>query len=607
MKVTLSKQGAGKFLDFLNAEYFKRAKLFEELYWISYMGDHSIDKKFAKAQDDLTKFQSDKNLAKMVDEAIAVSGSKLKERLLLWQKLFRVYQIPKELLPLRDKIAKKESYVQEKRLSLKWGYTDPKTKKFVEASHLKMWNLLTDSPDEKVRKACYEALEKFAVSAIGDYLEYVALLNQFARGAGFSDFYAYKVFIEEGMTKKELFEIFDKIFDKTKGAFKNIQSFIKKNPGMEKPWNFSYMISADFSKEEDPYFQFSEALPLWTKTFSNLGIDFRGSHIVLDLLDRKGKSSNGFCRWPVVIHYKNGKRQTGKSNFTCNVVPGAIGSGQEGIHTLFHEGGHSAHLLNSDQIDVCTNAEYPPSSTAWAETQSMFLDTISGSIEWRTRYAKNAKGEFYPFDLFKRKLDKLHIFSPLRMMSIMKIMYFEKEVFETKNLNKKKLLEIAQKTRAEFSALKHNSFNLLDTHHLYHWDSACSYHGYGLAELALSQWREYFFKKYGFIVDNKMVGREMTKVWKLGFSKTFPELVKIATGKPLSPNAFIKSTMRSKSGVLKIAKERIERLAKVKTKPGDLNLGAKIEIFHGKQKITDNSKSFESMVSKYQNWLRKQK
>ncbi|MDQ5953067.1 MAG: hypothetical protein QG551_295, partial [Patescibacteria group bacterium] len=138
------------------------------------------------------------------------------------------------------------------------------------------------------------------------------------------------------------------------------------------------------------------------------------------------------------------------------------------------------------------------------------------------------------------------------------------------------------------------------------WESTCSYHGYGLAELALSQWREYFFKKYGYIVDNKNVGKEMLKVWKLASSKTFPEFVKMATGKKLSSDSFIKSSMRSKKEVIRIVKQRIEKLKSVKNKNTN-DIGAKIELVHGKEKIADNSKGFDQMVKKYNTWLLKQK
>jgi len=402
-----------------------------------------------------------------------------------------------------------------------------------------------------------------------------------------------------------LFAIFDAIYEKTKHSFDNVAKLAEGNPKMSKPWNFSYMISSDFEKEEDQYFKFETALDVWTKTFANLGVNFRSSSIYLDLLDRKGKYHNGFCHWPDIIHYKNGKRIPGRANFTCNLVPDMIGSGADAIHTLFHEGGHAAHLLNSDMQDVCINNEYSPASTAWAETQSMFMDTIFSSIEWKTRYAKNSKGEMYPFNLFERKVEKLHVFAPLGMMSIMAVMNFEKEIFETKNLTEKKVVEIAKKVGNKFSAFKNNSSRLLTVPHIYSWQSACSYHGYGLAEIALTQWREYFFKKYGYIVDNPQVGKEMLKVWKLGMSKTFPEFIKLATGSKLSPKALIKGITQSKGEIIKNAKKKIEKLKTIKNKKTN-DIGAHIYLVHGKQKIADNSKGFDAMMKKYTTWLLKQ-
>jgi hypothetical protein len=191
------------------------------------------------------------------------------------------------------------------------------------------------------------------------------------------------------------------------------------------------------------------------------------------------------------------------------------------------------------------------------------------------------------------------------MMSIMRVMYFEKEIFESKNLTREKVIATAKKINNKLSAFKWDGLWILNVPHIYSWESTCSYHGYGLAEIALSQWREYFFKKYGYIVDNPNVGKEMLKVWKLAMSKTFPEFVKLATGKKLSADAFIRSVMATKQEVIEKAKQRIARLAKVKRKD-TYELGAKIELVHGKQKIADNSKGFESMVKKYNAWLAKQ-
>ena len=48
----------------------------------------------------------------------------------------------------------------------------------------------------------------------------------------------------------------------------------------------------------DPYFPFEEAVEVWARTFAALGIHYRGATMRLDLCDRPGKYSNGFCHWP---------------------------------------------------------------------------------------------------------------------------------------------------------------------------------------------------------------------------------------------------------------------------------------------------------------------
>lgn len=39
---------------------------------------------------------------------------------------------------------------------------------------------------------------------------------------------------------------------------------------------------------------------MWGRTFAALGINYKGSVMTLDLCDRQGKYSNGFCHWPQV-------------------------------------------------------------------------------------------------------------------------------------------------------------------------------------------------------------------------------------------------------------------------------------------------------------------
>lgn len=597
-----------QFLDDLNQLNFKLHKRFEDFYWTSHMGDHSIDAKYAAAQAERDAFRADPNYTQKIQEYLKIASPKNKQRLNKWLLYFSCYQMPKKALALKDQITKLENKIQEKRIkSAKQneGYIDPYTKKFVQVSALQLSFISAGNPDEKMRKAAFEAREKLATIFIKEYIQLIGLRNKFARELGYEDFYAYKLGREEGMSKKELFSLFDKIYSKTKYAFGSIREMEKIKPGLRKPWNFYYIMAGDFRKEEDPYFQFSDALVLWGKSFAAMGIDFRGGELTLDLLDRPGKWNNGFCQGPKLVNYVGGKRQPGSANFTCTLVLGQVGAGWDAYHTLFHEGGHAAHFLNMDQTENCLNSEYPPATSPWAETQSMFLDSIFSSIEWRTRYAKNPKGQPYPFDIFERKVKKLHALSPLDLHSVMMVSNFEKAIYESKNLTAKEAIKIAKRIYKKYTDRSVDSVSLLNIPHIYQSESSAAYHGYGLATLALNQWRACFYKKYGYIVDNKNVGKEMAKVWALGSSKTFKEYVKIATGKELSADAWLEAATSSIQKNITKAKKRIDRMKKVKKHSGKVNLHATITLVDGKRKIADSKKGFESMAKTYAKWLNK--
>ncbi|MEK7135345.1 MAG: M3 family metallopeptidase [Patescibacteria group bacterium] len=594
------------YLDKLNREYLKLHQDYEKLFWVTYMGDHSFDKQRDLALSKRDKFRVDEGYSLKLKSLLKDANKETVERIKVWLKFFECYQSPKEAASLKGKIDQLESKILKNRSKRKEGYIGPYTKKFVKASSLKMSTMMRTHDDEKVRKACFEARENLARFDLNDYVKLVSLRNEYARKLGYADFYDFKVQRVDGMTKKELFGLFDSIYQKTKYAFADIRNLEKKMPGLRKPWNFGFMMAGNFTKEEDPYFQFEEAVERWGRSFAALGVDFQGATLRLDLVDREGKYNNGFCHWPVLTHYKNGKRMPGESNFTCNVVPGQIGAGHQGYHTLFHEGGHAAHLLNAEEREVVLNHEYPPSTASWDETQSMFMDTIFSSIEWKHRYAKDAKGNPYPLELFERKVRKLAPLMPMGLNGIIFVSTYEKEIYETKKLDVSTVLKIAKKNFKKYYDRSVDSIYALDIPHIYSWESSGAYHGYGLAELALSQWREYFYKKYGYVVDNPKVGEEMARVWKLGARKTFKEFVEVATGKELSSEAFLRAVTMPVPVLLKKAKERIARLEKVRPHKGEINLNVKVYMVHGKKEIANNKKSFKKMTEQYKAWLRKQ-
>ncbi len=58
------------------------------------------------------------------------------------------------------------------------------------------------------------------------------------------------------------------------------------------------IATGDIEREMDPYFPFEEAVDVWARTFAGLSIQYKGARMRLDLCDRPGKYSNGFCHWP---------------------------------------------------------------------------------------------------------------------------------------------------------------------------------------------------------------------------------------------------------------------------------------------------------------------
>ena len=61
-------------------------------------------------------------------------------------------------------------------------------------------------------------------------------------------------------------------------------------------------------------------------------------------------------------------------------------------------GGHAAHFANIDQGSPMFSQERAPTSVAYAENQSMFLDSFIGDAAWKGRYAltRSASGTLWP-------------------------------------------------------------------------------------------------------------------------------------------------------------------------------------------------------------------
>ena len=91
---------------------------------------------------------------------------------------------------------------------------------------------------------------------------------------------------------------------KTSSIMADARAKLAKQKGKEslKPENMGFSLAGETAAKMDPYFPFETAVDVWSRSFAALGISYKGATMNLDLVDREGKYSNGFCHWPV--HHK---------------------------------------------------------------------------------------------------------------------------------------------------------------------------------------------------------------------------------------------------------------------------------------------------------------
>ncbi len=599
-----------QFLEQLNAEYLELHQQYEEYFWISYMGDHSIDDEYQNAQTELEQFKTNKDYAEQIDTYLEnmEESSELKLRLEQRKYFFSLNATPEHIKTLKEKVNAYENQVQSDMANWDTGYLDPKTGERISATNSKMRLIFATDPDETVRKAAWEGFQKTATDFVPQLIQLVKRRNEIARAMGYENFYEFKAQTEERMSSNEIYKLFDDTYNQLKHKFEDITELEKDQPGLRKPWNFWYLMAGDFTKEEDQYFPLGEVIKPWAETFTALGINYQGAKMKLDLLERKGKYNNGFCHQPRPTYYdSNGQKITGTTNFTCTAIPGQLGSGSLTGNTLFHEGGHAAHFANMAQKDVILNTEYAPMGVAWAETQSMFCDTIFSSIERKTRYAKNAEWNYYPFELFERKVKKLHKIASRSILSIAAIVKFEQELYTA---NEEDLTPEWVIGLAKFLSLKYFNYSqsdlwILTVPHIYCWTSSAYYHGYGMAEMALYQFREYFHEKYGYIVDNAEVGKLLTKWRNYWSSLGFKELIQKLINQDFSAQPYIDGLLKSEDEVIETAKQRIEKLKTIPKFSWEIDLNAEIELRDGKTLIASSTEGFDAMCKKFSAFIAK--
>ena len=144
-----------------------------------------------------------------------------------------------------------------------------------------------------------------------------------------------------------------------------------------------------------------------------------------------------------------------------------------------HEAGHAAHFANIKQPSPLFSQERAPTSVAYAENQSMFLDSLVGDAAWRAKYAKDVNGNSIPFEIIEEGIRSTHPFKVFQLRAMLSVSYFEKALYE---LPESELtLENVQALADEIEIKIQGGLSarpLLSVPHLVSDEASCYYQGY---------------------------------------------------------------------------------------------------------------------------------
>ncbi|MFQ2102483.1 M3 family metallopeptidase [Aeromonas sanarellii] len=603
---------ARNYLNRLNADYLQVHRRKEDLFWSTYMGTSDDQAGFTAAEQAYKAFCADPARLPVLREMLAqAEEAELRRGLGGWIAFFEcnVIEDP-QAAALMDELVAAEAELFARRKGLRLTLLDEQGRQ-VPGSLPAASTALAASSDEAVRQsalAMFHTLEQWVVG--NGFLEVVALRNRFARAMGYRDYFDYKVHKNEQMSPAQLFAVLDDFIARTEQRLHQSLAELKAAKGEEAllPHNLRYSVSGDVTRRLDPYVPFSRALQDWVESFRRLGIQYRGATLTLDLLTREGKYENGFCHGPVPSFWQEEEWVPAVVNFTSLANPAQVGSGWSGLNTLFHEGGHAAHFANVTGNAPCFSQEFPPTSMAYAETQSMFCDSLLDDADWLKRYARNAEGEPIPDDLIQAMIEARQPFRAFNERQIALVAYFERDLYAMAESERTPDAVLALARRWERQILGVESPRpLLAIPHLLNQESACAYHGYLLALMAVEQTRAYFLKRDGYLTDNPRIGPDLAAhYWGPGNGMTHDETLRSLTGEGFS--AIPLATVCNQT-VAEAWQQAEACMAAARQRPpaGEgAPLNAHIRVVHGAELIADNRESEARMLADFEAWIRRQ-
>lgn len=412
-----------------------------------------------------------------------------------------------------------------------------------EMTDSKVRETLKTATASDVRKDVWEASKVVGAKVEQDLKELVSLRNQAAKELGFDNFHALYLHLSE-QTGKDLIALFDDLDRLTREPFTNAKAEIDAKlaklysvaPSELMPWHYHdpyfQESPAVFDADLDAPYKTADILALCRAFYAGIGLPIDRVLAQSDLYEKKGKSPHAFC---TDIDREGDVRVLG------NIVPTEYWMG-----TMLHELGHAVYSSHNGNIPQ--SLPYVLRGEAHiltTEGVAMQLQKFSKSRPWLEKMGvKVADGEKFDAAAAKVLRNELLIFS--RWCQVM--LRFEKGMYEDPKQDLNALWwDLVQKYQGLKKPAGRNAPDYASKIHI--CSAPVYYHNYMMGQLFASQVHHALCKdlypnmnvKDALYIGDKKVGEWMTKkVFAVGRTLPWNDLLKHATGVELNPEAFAK-------------------------------------------------------------------
>ncbi len=406
-------------------------------------------------------------------------------------------------------------------------------------------DILQKSSNNEELKAVWTAQKQIGPLVAKDIIALVKKRNEVAKSLGYENYHTMSLTLSEEDPKaiETLFDELDKLtapaFAKEKAKMDEI---LAKKAGIKTtelmPWNYQNRFfqeaPAIYNVDLDKYFKNVDVVKATADYYASIGLPIEDIVAKSDLYEKPGKNQHAYCI--------NVDREALDIRMLCNVKNNASWMG-----TMLHESGHGLYEKHYAK-DLPWNLK-TPAHTFTTEAIAMLFGRFSSNPQWLQDVIKVPAAEVAKVS---EEVKNTLTLQQLVFSRWSQVMYrFEKALYANPDQDLNKLWwDLVEKYQMIKKPEGRNMPDWATKIHIA--TSPCYYHNYHLGELLASQLYFSIAKLLGTdgtqqisFAGKTEVGKYLIdNVFSVGAKYKWDEMIKRATGEPLSPKYYAKQFVK---------------------------------------------------------------